>query len=89
VFPTTAEQISLLEDVLNQSGEVAETADHYSRLSGGKHQHKRTAPQDLGAGAGAGGGGSGVPQAQRFTARLEELSGGHNLSYREQNKSQK
>jgi DNA excision repair protein ERCC-3 len=66
---------------------MAETSDHYSRLSSGRHQHKKpTGPTGVsGSGLGVGG----VPQAQRFNARLEELSGGHNLSYREQNKSLK
>ena len=84
VFPTKKEQISLLEEVLNASGEMEETADHYSRMSGGRHQHK--APSARITGGEATGKGA-VPQAQRFNARLEELSGGHNLSYREQNKS--
>lgn len=88
VFPTKKEQISLLEEVLNASGEMEETADHYSRMSGGKHQHKTPSARITGVEVGGTGKG-GVPQAQRFNARLEELSGGHNLSYREQNKSVK
>lgn len=87
VFPTKAQQISLLEEVLNASGEMEETADHYSKFSGGKHQHKGA--KGLGRGLGNAAGSGSVPQAQRFNARLEELSGGHNLSYREQNKSVK
>ncbi len=52
------------------------------RLNNGKHQRKATGPQPaLSTALGA------VPTAQRFMAPLEHLSGGQNLSYREQNKS--
>jgi DNA excision repair protein ERCC-3 len=82
VFPTTASQISLLEEVLNTGENAWETQDHYMRLNNGKHQRKATGPQPaLSTALGA------VPTAQRFMAPLEHLSGGQNLSYREQNKS--
>ena len=83
VFPTKASQISLLEEVLNTSESQWETADHYMRLNNGKHQHKAPGPASGVIPAG------GVGAAQRFTAPLEHLSGGQNLSYREQNKSVK
>ena len=80
VFPTKAEQISLLEEVLNTGDNAWETQDHYMRLNSGKHQKGRAGHQPALQE-------SGVPAVQRFTAPLEHLSGGQNLSYREQNKS--
>ncbi|KAK4688853.1 DNA excision repair protein ERCC-3, partial [Tremellales sp. Uapishka_1] len=82
VFPTVAGQISLLEEVLNTGDNAAETQDHYMRLNNGKHQKKSASHQPtlrLAPGA--------VAPAQRFTAPLEHLSGGQNMSYREQNKN--
>ena len=82
VFPTTASQISLLEEVLNTGDNAWETQDHYMRLNNGKHQRRPAAAQPtLTTTPGS------VPTAQRFMAPLEHLSGGQNLSYREQNKS--
>ncbi|ODN83005.1 hypothetical protein L202_01236 [Cryptococcus amylolentus CBS 6039] len=79
VFPSVDEQLSLLESVLNQGDAANETADHYMRLNGGKHQKKIAGSQPAGGGTG--------PTVQRFMAPLEHLSGGQNISYREQNKS--
>ncbi|WWD20644.1 hypothetical protein CI109_105120 [Kwoniella shandongensis] len=82
VFPTVAQQISLLEEVLNTGDAASETADHYMRLNNGKHMKRVAGAQpSLSTGAGS------IPAVQRFTAPLEHLSGGQNLSYREQNKS--
>ncbi|WOO78810.1 General transcription and DNA repair factor IIH helicase subunit XPB [Vanrija pseudolonga] len=78
VFPTKAQQISLLEEVLNTGADSWETSDHYMRLNNGKHQKV--------ASRGAQNVKTAAP-VQRFTAPLEHLSGGQNLSYREQNKS--
>ncbi|WVO17278.1 hypothetical protein L204_104970 [Cryptococcus depauperatus] len=78
VFPSKDEQLSLLELVLNQGDSAAETADHYMRLNGGKHQKKTAGSQPTSIGG---------PTVQRFMAPLEHLSGGQNISYREQNKS--
>lgn len=83
VFPTKAQQISLLEEVLNTGDNAWETQDHYMRLNNGKHQRKQAAAQPEVRESG------GMPAAQRFIAPLEHLSGGQNLSYREQNKSLK
>ena len=84
VFPTRAQQISLLEEVLGSSADDWETQDHYMRLNQGKHQRNQAGAQpSLSSSNGA------LPAAQRFTAPLEHLSGGLNLSYREQNKSVK
>ena len=82
VFPTKASQISLLEEVLNTGDNAWETQDHYMRLNNGKHQRRPTGAQS----ASVNGPGT-VPAAQRFMAPLEHLSGGQNLSYKEQNKS--
>ncbi|WVQ63251.1 uncharacterized protein L199_001402 [Kwoniella botswanensis] len=82
VFPTKAQQISLLEEVLNTGDAAAETADHYMRLNNGKHM-KRPAGNQPSSLSNQ----SSMPAVQRFTAPLEHLSGGQNLSYREQNKS--
>ncbi|OCF45679.1 DNA excision repair protein ERCC-3 [Kwoniella heveanensis CBS 569] len=82
VFPTKAQQISLLEEVLNTGDAASETADHYMRLNHGKHLKRPAGTQPvLSTSAGS------LPAVQRFTAPLEHLSGGQNLSYREQNKS--
>jgi DNA excision repair protein ERCC-3 len=85
VFPTKAQQISLLEEVLNTGDNAWETQDHYMRLNNGKHQRKAAGTQPELRETGNGG----LPAAQRFIAPLEHLSGGQNLSYREQNKSVK
>ncbi|RXK41677.1 DNA excision repair protein ERCC-3 [Tremella mesenterica] len=82
VFPTKQQQISLLEEVLNTGDNAWETQDHYMRLNQGKHERKAAGAQpSLSTNAG------GLPQPQRFMAPLEHLSGGQNLSYKEQNKS--
>jgi DNA excision repair protein ERCC-3 len=84
VFPTKAQQISLLEEVLNAGDNAHETQDHYMRLNNGKHMKRPSGAQPaitLRPGA--------VAPAQRFMAPLEHLSGGQNLSYKEQNKSVK
>ncbi|ORX41081.1 putative general RNA polymerase II transcription factor [Kockovaella imperatae] len=82
VFPTKASQISLLEEVLNAGDNAAETQDHYMKLNHGRHQRgPRSAQPEQSTSAGM------VPAASRFTAPLEHLSGGQNLSYVERNKS--
>ena len=84
VFPTTASQISLLEEVLNAGDNAAETQDHYMKLNHGRHQRgPRTNQPELSTSAGS------LPPVQRFMAPLEHLSGGQNLSYMERNKSVK
>ena len=55
------------------------------RLNNGKHQKSGSGAQNGGPLTNA----SGVGAAQRFVAPLEHLSGGQNLSYREQKKSVK
>ena len=82
VFPTTASQISLLEEVLNTGDNAWETQDQCMRLNNGKHQRRPAAAQPTLTTTP-----ESVPTAQRFMAPLEHLSGGQNLSYREQNKS--
>ncbi|EAL23231.1 hypothetical protein CNBA5750 [Cryptococcus deneoformans B-3501A] len=77
VFASKDEQLSLLESVLNQGDAAAETADHYMRLNGGKHLKRIAGTQPSTSGT----------TVQRFMAPLEHLSGGQNISYREQNKS--
>lgn len=79
VFASKDEQLSLLESVLNQGDAAAETADHYMRLNGGKHLKRIAGTQPSTSGT----------TVQRFMAPLEHLSGGQNISYREQNKSVK
>lgn len=81
VFPTRAEQMSLLEEVLNTGDNAWETQDHYMRLNAGRHQKQSRAAGVSSAAA--------APGVQRFNAPLEHLSGGQHLSYREQNKSVK
>lgn len=81
VFPTKASQISLLEEVLNTGSDAWETSDHYMKLNNGKRMKKKSGAQPrITAGPGPG-------PAQRFTAPLEHLSGGMNMSYQEQNRS--
>ncbi|ORY26573.1 putative general RNA polymerase II transcription factor [Naematelia encephala] len=82
VFRKKDEQISLLEEVLNVGENAAETADHYMRLNNGKHPRRPAGPQPPAYTTA-----NGMPAVQRFQAPLEHLSGGQNLSYREQNKS--
>ena len=84
VFPTKNSQISLLEEVLNAGDNAWETQDHYMRLNNGKHQRRQPGTQP-----GLSNASGSVPSAQRFMAPLEQLSGGQNMSYREQNKSVK
>jgi DNA excision repair protein ERCC-3 len=82
VFKDKQSQLSLLEGVLNAGDNAAETNDHYMKLNNGRHQHAKSAPQP-----GHTGSAGSMPAAQRFTAPLEHLSGGQNLSYIEQQKS--
>jgi len=83
VFPTKASQISLLEEVLNTGSDQWETSDHYMKMNNGQRLKKASAAQPRITNS------SGVGPAQRFTAPLEHLSGGMNLSYHEQNRSMK
>lgn len=85
VFRTKAQQIELLEEVLNAGSDAWETADHYMSMNNGKHQKRPSGAQPktiTNTKATA-------APAQRFTAPLAHLSGGQNMSYREQNKSVK
>ena len=81
LFANKNDQIGLLEEILNTGSDAWETQNHYMRLNNGKH-HKGTSSQTPYAAP---------PSAsvQRFQAPLEDLSGGKNISYREQNKSAK
>jgi DNA excision repair protein ERCC-3 len=89
VFKTQGQQISLLEEVLNASSDASETADHYMRLNGGRHQHKPTRGQPQAESSSAAAAGAGVGAVKRFIAPLEHLSGGQNMSYQERNKNVK
>jgi len=84
VFRSQADQIGLLEQVINAGDNAAETSDHYMKLNHGHHQRRQPGAQsNLHAPAGS------MPAVQRFTAPLEHLSGGQNMSYNEQKKSLK
>lgn len=81
LFRTQEEQIGLLENILNSKASDWETQNHYMRLNNGKHQKGASNQTPFNPNPAA--------SVQRFQAPLEDLSGGKNLSYREQNKSAK
>ncbi len=84
VYRTKADQIQLLESVLNASADATVTADEYGRQHGGKHMKRPAGSQPKSLTTA-----KGTAPAQRYTAPLEHLSGGQHMSYREQNKSVK
>jgi DNA excision repair protein ERCC-3 len=83
VFPTRGEQISLLEDVLAQTADKADTSDNYMKLNGGKRMKKQAGNQPARITS------AGPGPAERFTTNMGHLSGGNHLSYRESNPGMK
>lgn len=81
VFAQKDEQLSLLEKVLNAGQEDWMTQDQYMKKNNGRHIKKTASAQPKLLTSAA--------PAQRYTAKLEALSGGQHLSYQEQNKSVK